>query len=140
MAAVRCLARRLGRTLATVAEERRGQLMPRRFFIEHAHEMKQKAREQKVEELYDALYKRGKIPTTNQRPSVQASQEPDPLRTRRYAMRIRGVFELAAKMTLGFMLVAYAVSPKLPREEDTTNNCPQCGLRTSTTREGTTNN
>ncbi|KAF6992495.1 hypothetical protein CFC21_009479 [Triticum aestivum] len=138
MAAVRCLARtRLGRRLATVAEERR-QLVPRRFFSEDAHEMKQKMRNQKVEELYDALYKRGKIPTTS--PSVQASQEPDPLRTRRYAMRIRGVFELAAKMTLGFMLVAYAVSPKLPREEDTTNNCPQCGLRTSTTREGTTNN
>ena len=138
MAAVRCLARRLGKTLAAAAEERRGQLVPRRFFSEDAHEMKQKMRNQKVEELYDALYKRGKIPTTS--PSVQASQEPDPLRTRRYAMRIRGVFELAAKMTLGFMLVAYAVIPKLPREEDTTNNCPQCGLRTSTTREGTTNN
>uniref|UniRef100_A0A452ZTS0 Uncharacterized protein n=1 Tax=Aegilops tauschii subsp. strangulata TaxID=200361 RepID=A0A452ZTS0_AEGTS len=75
MAAVRCLARRLGKTLATVAEERRGQLVPRRFFSEHAHEMKQKMRKQKVEELYDALYKRGKIPTTS--PSVQASQEPD---------------------------------------------------------------
>lgn len=61
-------------------------------------------------------------------------------RTRRYAMRIRGVFDLAAKMTLGFMLVAYAVSPKLPTEEDTTNTCPQCGFRTSTTREGTTTN
>ncbi|KAF6986812.1 hypothetical protein CFC21_004531 [Triticum aestivum] len=137
MAAVRCLARRLGGTLAAAAEGRR-QLVPRRFVSEHAHEMKQKMRKQKVEELYDALYKRGEIPTTS--PSVQASQEPDPLRTRRYAMRIRGVFDLAAKMTLGFMLVAYAVSPKLPREEDTTNNCPQCGLRTSTTREGTTNN
>ncbi|KAM3300778.1 hypothetical protein ACQJBY_041681 [Aegilops geniculata] len=138
MAAVRCLARRLGTTLATVAEERRGQLVPRRFFSEHAHEMKMKMRKQKVEELYDALYKRGEIPTTS--PSVEASQEPDPLRVRRYAMRIRGVFDLAAKMTLGFMFVAYAVSPKLPREEDTTNTCPQCGSRTSTTREGTTNN
>ncbi|XBJ28259.1 hypothetical protein VPH35_005390 [Triticum aestivum] len=136
MAAVRCLGRRLGGTLAAAAEGR-PQLVPSRFFSEHAREKKQK-----VEELYDALYKRGKIPTTTQqRPSVQTSQEvDDPLRVRRYAMRIRGVFDLAAKMTLGFMLVAYAVSPKLPREEDTTNTCPQCGLRTSTTREGTTNN
>ncbi|KAM3300779.1 hypothetical protein ACQJBY_041684 [Aegilops geniculata] len=132
MAAVRCAARRLGGSLLqrTQAEEGR-RLVPSRLMrsrhlsnsTEQASMIKQKEEElydaiskaeQKKKELFDAIYNAGKISTTTgQHLSVQATQgADDPLRWMRYAMRARGVFELAAKMTLTFMAFAFAFGSK----------------------------